>query len=184
MTTPQDPGSPQGDPFAKPGSDPFAKPTAAPQDQPPAGGYGAPSGGYPPPPSAPPAYGAPGYGPPAGAPGYGPPTGPPGYGQPAYGQPGSGPGYGPGAKTNVLAIVSLVTTFLCSPVGLITGIIALSQIKKTREAGRGLALAGVIISSLGIALIIGIFALGGILTSNLECTTTTSPDGSGFSTNC
>ncbi|WP_161522191.1 DUF4190 domain-containing protein [Bifidobacterium aemilianum] len=48
--------------------------------------------------------------------------------------------------TNTLAIVSLVTSFFIAIVGLITGIISLVQIKKSREKGKGLAIAGVVIS--------------------------------------
>lgn len=59
-----------------------------------------------------------------------------------------------GQKTNVLAIVSLVSAFFISIVAIITGHIALSQIKKTGEQGRGLAIAGLIIGYVG--LVIGI----------------------------
>ncbi|WP_353987327.1 DUF4190 domain-containing protein [Ruicaihuangia caeni] len=56
-------------------------------------------------------------------------------------------------KTNVLAIVSLVTSIIgMSLIGIITGHIALSQIKRTGENGRGLALAGTIIGYAGIVL--------------------------------
>ncbi|RWZ67963.1 DUF4190 domain-containing protein [Labedella populi] len=64
-----------------------------------------------------------------------------GYGQPPQSQ-----------KTNLLAILSLVGAFVFSLAGLILGIIALKQIKQTGEQGRGLALAGIIISSIGIVL--------------------------------
>lgn len=63
------------------------------------------------------------------------------------------PSYAPvAAKTNTLAIISLVTSILWGTalVGVITGHIALSQIKRTGESGRGLALAGVIIGYVGI----------------------------------
>jgi peptidyl-prolyl cis-trans isomerase B (cyclophilin B) len=66
----------------------------------------------------------------------------------------------PGAKWNVLAIVSLVTSLLwISLVGIITGHIALSQIKKTGEQGHGVALAGTIIGYVGLlgGIIVGIF---------------------------
>ncbi|MFC9559314.1 DUF4190 domain-containing protein [Agromyces sp. NPDC056965] len=94
-----------------------------------------------------PAYGAPqppaapAYGQPA-APAYGQPA--PAYGQPAYAQ-------APAGKTNVLAIVSLVSAFFVSLAAVITGHIALSQIKKTGEQGRGLAIAGLIIGYVGLA---------------------------------
>jgi len=50
-------------------------------------------------------------------------------------------------KTSILAILSLIFAFLFSPIGLILGIIALSEIKKNHSLkGRGLAIAGIIIS--------------------------------------
>jgi Domain of unknown function (DUF4190) len=51
----------------------------------------------------------------------------------------------PGERYNVLAIVSLVSAFFISLAGIITGHIALSQIKRTGEKGRGLAIAGLVI---------------------------------------
>jgi peptidyl-prolyl cis-trans isomerase B (cyclophilin B) len=58
-------------------------------------------------------------------------------------------------KTNVLAIVSLVISILgFNIIAVILGAIALSQIKKTGESGRGLALAGIIIGA--VSLVIGI----------------------------
>ena len=61
------------------------------------------------------------------------------------------PAYAPvGPKTNVLAIISLVLSIIGISIGgVITGHIALSQIKKRAEGGRGLALAGVIIGYVG-----------------------------------
>jgi hypothetical protein len=53
--------------------------------------------------------------------------------------------------TNTLAIVSLVSAFVVSLAAVITGHIALSQIKKTGENGRGLAIAGLILGYAGIA---------------------------------
>ena len=79
-----------------------------------------------------------------------------GYGAgPAYGSPPSPapPAYatpvGPD-KYNVLAIVSFVSAFFVQLVAVITGHIALSQIKKTGEKGRGFAIAGLIIGYVGI----------------------------------
>ena len=68
------------------------------------------------------------------------------------------------AKTNVLAIVSLVTSILgLSLVGIITGHIALSQIKKTGEEGRGLAIAGLIIGYVSIVFVLlWLFAFNGL----------------------
>jgi hypothetical protein len=82
------------------------------------------------------------------------PAPPQGYaGQPpAYGQ----PGYQP-QKTNTMAILGLVFAFIFSPLGIVFSAIGLKQIKERREGGRGLALAGLIISI--ISLIIGIIAV-------------------------
>ncbi|WP_290806524.1 DUF4190 domain-containing protein [Herbiconiux sp.] len=64
------------------------------------------------------------------------------------------PGYAavPAApKTNVLAIVSLVIAILqFNLIAIILGAIALNQIKKTGENGRGLAIAGIVIGALSI----------------------------------
>ncbi len=121
-----------------PTPDPGAQPAAYP-----------PSAGYPP---APPAYGA---APPAypsapqayaaGAQSYAPAPGYSGYVQP---------------KTNTLAIVSLVSSiagfiifyFIGSIVGIITGHISLSQLKTSNEGGRGLAISGLIVGYVGLAL--------------------------------
>jgi hypothetical protein len=103
------------------------------------------------PPSAPPQYGQPSqYGqPPQGAPGYGPP---PGYAPAGYGQPGYAPqGYPPpgwGRPTNTMAILALVLAFVFAPAGLIMGIIARRQIRRTGEDGHGLALAGIIVGGI------------------------------------
>lgn len=140
-------------------------PGATPPPAPPAAaGYGVPQPGYPaqqPPYGAPPQYGA--------APPYGSAQ-PHGSTQPygAAGQYGAPYGYGAPAKTNTLAIVSLVASlagliivpFIGSIVGVITGHMSLSQLKSNGEEGRGLALAGTIVGWVGIGLsIIGIFAL-------------------------
>lgn len=75
-------------------------------------------------------------------------------------------------RTNTLAIVSLVTGFCCSIAAVITGHIALGQIRRTGEGGRGLAITGLVLGyvSLGFAalmLVILLFftaAFGAILT--------------------
>lgn len=110
-------------------------------------------------PAAPAAPSAPAYGTPPAAPAA------PAYAAPAYGAPAS-------TKTNVLAIVSLVSAFFVSLVAVITGHIALNQIKKTGEQGRGLAIAGLIIGYIGLVVgliwvivIIAIAAAGGFSAS-------------------
>ncbi|MCX6495271.1 MAG: DUF4190 domain-containing protein [Actinobacteria bacterium] len=69
------------------------------------------------------------------------------------------------AKTNVLAIVSLVTSILgLSLVGIITGHIGLSQIKKTGEAGSGLAIAGLVIGYVSfVAVLLWLVIFGGAM---------------------
>jgi Domain of unknown function (DUF4190) len=68
-----------------------------------------------------------------------------------------GPGFPPvqANRTNPLAIASLISSFFISLVGIILGHIALSQIKRTGEGGRGLAIAGLVIGYIG--LVAGIF---------------------------
>ena len=73
--------------------------------------------------------------------------------------------------TNTLAIVSLVlsllglATFVTAIGGVITGHVALGQIKRTGQGGRSFAFAGVVIGYIVIALGIGLVALffGGLL---------------------
>lgn len=106
--------------------------------------------GQQPPPGQPP-YGQPGYGQPQyGQPQYGQPQyGQPPYGQPPYGQP---PYYQQKPGTNGMAIASLICAFFCSPLGLIFGFIARNQIKQTGQGGDGLAIAGIVISGVSIAI--------------------------------
>ncbi|MGN6501669.1 MAG: DUF4190 domain-containing protein [Pseudolysinimonas sp.] len=68
--------------------------------------------------------------------------------------------YAPGPPTNTLAIISLVLSLVgVSLGGVICGHIALSQIRRTGEAGHGLAMAGLIIGyvfiGLGVLFVIG-----------------------------
>ena len=60
--------------------------------------------------------------------------------QPPYG------GYPQPQPTNTLAIVALVCAFVFAPLGIVFGHISLSQIKQTGQEGRGLAVAGLVIS--------------------------------------
>jgi hypothetical protein len=100
------------------------------------------------------------------APAYGEPAAP-AYGQtaPAYGQPATAYGQPTGTRTNTLAIISLVASLvgIATGIGFIAGIIcghiSLSQIKKTGEEGRGMAIAGLVIGYIGVVL----FILGMIL---------------------
>jgi hypothetical protein len=70
---------------------------------------------------------------------------PGGYGPSSSGYEARSYGYGP-RPTNVLAIVSLVTSIIgLGIVGIITGHIARRQIRASGESGDGIALAGLII---------------------------------------
>ena len=64
-----------------------------------------------------------------------------------------------GPKTNTLAIVSLVLAFFISLGAVITGHIALGQIKTTGEGGRGLAITGLVLGYLGLFAGLTIFIL-------------------------
>ncbi|WP_232423320.1 DUF4190 domain-containing protein [Mycobacterium sp. 155] len=123
--------------------------------------FAGPGGGFPPP-------GFPGG--PGGPPGF-PPGPPPGY--PPY--PPGPPGYGPPpGRTNALATLSIVFGIVFAPIGAVLGHLALSQIKKTGEKGRGRALIGLTVSYLMI--FVAIIALVVFLVShknNSSSTTTT-----------
>ncbi|WP_175439275.1 DUF4190 domain-containing protein [Streptomyces vilmorinianum] len=79
--------------------------------------------------------------------------------------PGAVPGpYGtPPPGTNGLAIASLVSGVVCClpPLGLIFGLIALPQIKKKNQTGKGLAIAGIVLSSISCLLLVLGLVTGG-----------------------
>ncbi|MFD7132684.1 DUF4190 domain-containing protein [Streptomyces sp. NPDC059894] len=90
------------------------------------------------------------------------PQGP--YGGPPY--PGWGQGYLPfnrSAPVNGVAIAALVLGVLCflPAVGLVLGIVALVQIRRRGERGKGMAIGGAVLSSLGLALWVTMLATGG-----------------------
>jgi hypothetical protein len=53
-----------------------------------------------------------------------------------------------------MAILALVFIFVFSPVSLVLGLIARRQIRETGEEGDGLALAGVIVGGISVALLV------------------------------
>ncbi|MER5223507.1 DUF4190 domain-containing protein [Streptomyces flaveus] len=123
-------------------------------DIPPPPGPQQPQGGQYPPPGP---YGAP--------PGQG--QGPAPYGYQSWGQ-----GYPPHSPylppappppVNGFAIAALVLGILCflPLIGLILGLIALAQIKRKGERGKGMAIAGMILSGIGTAFLVFAFASGG-----------------------
>ena len=76
-----------------------------------------------------------------------------------YGPPGPpGPPPPPAAAgTNTMAILSIVFAFLFSPLGIVFGIAGRRQTARTRQNGRGLATAGLVLSS--VFLVIGLVAV-------------------------
>ena len=142
---------------------------------PPPPGPQQPEGPYPPPGTPPGAQGAPGAFPPpyphVPYPHAPDPRGPhqegP-YRQSPYGPPYRtwGQGYSPYNRpvpVNGLAIAALVLGILCfvPAVGLVLGIVALVQIKKRGERGKGMAVGGMVMSSIGIGLLALLVATGG-----------------------
>ena len=80
---------------------------------------------------------------------------PAGHGQPdAYPPP-----YAYRRPTNTLAVLALVLAFVCAPAGLVLGIVARRQIRRTGEEGAGLALAGIVVGSLWTALMVALFGI-------------------------
>ncbi|KAE8762653.1 DUF4190 domain-containing protein [Georgenia thermotolerans] len=94
------------------------------------------------------------------------PAGPPHQADPYPGQP---YGQAPGPRTNPMAIAGLVCAFLVWPAGIVLSAIGLRQIKRTGERGRGLALAGLIVSIVAgvVSIILTILAVvAGIAATN------------------
>jgi hypothetical protein len=117
-----------------------------------------PPGSYPPVGQAPPGpYPPPAF--PGQAPGGGYQSPPGGYQSPpvpGWWPPSPAQGFVPVTRTNGLAIASLVLGILWlfwlgSLVGLVLGLVALKQIKGRNQGGRGIAIAGVVLSVLGLA---------------------------------
>jgi hypothetical protein len=53
-----------------------------------------------------------------------------------------------------MAILALVMAFVLGPVGLVLGIIARRQIARTGEAGGGLAIAGIVLGSISLLILV------------------------------
>lgn len=77
-------------------------------------------------------------------------TAPPPYG----GYQGYPVGYPPSAHTNGMAVASLVCAVLFAPLGIVFGHISLSQLRRSGEQGRGIAIAGLVIGYVMTALAI------------------------------
>ncbi|MFC7792581.1 DUF4190 domain-containing protein [Streptomyces cinereoruber] len=83
------------------------------------------------------------------------------YGPP--GGPGAGPHGQPPRSTSGLAVASLVSGIVCclAPLGLVLGLVALPRIRKRGQAGKGLAIAGIVLSALGCVLLVLGLVTGG-----------------------
>jgi hypothetical protein len=90
-----------------------------------------------------------------------------GYGQPQYGQPQYAP---PAPGYNLFSILAIILGFVVPIAGIVMGHIALSQLKRTQEQGRGLALTGLIVGyvfvGLGILYFVFIAIFIGIASSH------------------
>ncbi|WP_187283188.1 DUF4190 domain-containing protein [Streptomyces sp. t39] len=83
------------------------------------------------------------------------------YGQQPWGVPRPQP---PQRRThNGLSIASLVLGIVCCipPLGLVLGLVALTQIRRRGQRGKGMAVAGVVLSSLSTVLLVVFMATGG-----------------------
>lgn len=58
------------------------------------------------------------------------------------------------SEFNIFAVLSIIFCWFAGILGLVFGYIALSQIKRTGQRGRGLALAGVIISWIAVGIVV------------------------------
>lgn len=67
--------------------------------------------------------------------------------------------------TNTLAIVSFVSSFFVGLVGIITGHIALKQMRQRPQLGRGFALAGLIIGYIATAIVLALVLLSVVFAS-------------------
>lgn len=81
--------------------------------------------------------------------------------------------YAAPARTNPFAIASLVLAFFATVLSIIFGHVALSQIKRTGERGRGLALAGLWISYLSVAALLAAIGVIWVIALNAQHAVTT-----------
>jgi hypothetical protein len=74
--------------------------------------------------------------------------------------------------TNVMAILSLIFAFVFSPLGIVFGHIAKSQIRRTGEGGSGLATAGLVLGYIFTILFVLWIIFIFVLAANSGTTTT------------
>ena len=130
-----------------------------------------------------------------------PQYGQPQYGQPQYGQPQYGqpqfyapPTHGSSTTALILGILGLVLCPLALSIpALVIGRRAVKEIDASHGqlGGRGNAQAGYILGIIGtiwgaitLLFVIGVFALGGLLSNTFDDSCTTIDEGSGFTTQC
>lgn len=83
-----------------------------------------------------------------------PPPEPVGYPYPPI------PAYPYNPRTNALATASLISAFLCAPLGVVFGHVSLAQINRSGEQGRGLAIAGLVVGYLLTAATVTVVVFG------------------------
>lgn len=92
----------------------------------------------------------------------------------------------PSQKTNGMAIAAIICAFVIPILGFILALVALSQIKKTGEGGKGLAIASIIIS-IAVTIIVGalllILGLATVASVQKNATSSTNSNSSTSSTN-
>lgn len=84
-------------------------------------------------------------------------------------------------RTNTLAVVSLVVAFFLGLVGIVLGIVALVQVKRSGQRGRGLAIAGIVVGAVqaAVATVVGL-----ILATSIALAVSTAAGLSGASADC
>jgi peptidyl-prolyl cis-trans isomerase B (cyclophilin B) len=91
---------------------------------------------------------------------------------PPYDPYGAPYGYPQPRPTNGMAVASIICAILFAPLGIIFGHISLSQIKRTGEEGRGLAIAGLVIgylmTALSIVIVVGVVVFTVLLARNIN----------------
>ncbi len=68
----------------------------------------------------------------------------------------------PCRSRSVLSIIALIGAFVFPPAGVIVGLIALARIKKTGQAGHGLALAGFMVGAFFTLCALAVVAFAGL----------------------
>jgi hypothetical protein len=85
----------------------------------------------------------------------------------------------PEPKLNTLSWISVVVAFIAAPVAIVLGLVARSQIRRTGERGKGLALAGTILGSvftvIGVATVVVVLVMASTFTAGVSAATNPAP---------